>query len=88
MYVELKNFKENYWNPGIQDRRAVEEFAECESRETVRRLEMELSAIAGGNYSASVLETLLGKDRPQRFGSWEDWGKLMLQWLRRANAGL
>lgn len=82
MYEKIKYFKENYMRPGHPDRRAVQDFIECENRESVRSFQNALTSILNGNYSAESLDLLLGKDRVLRHGSYEEWARMMMIWMK------
>jgi len=84
MYDKLKYFKDNYGRPGYPDQRAVQDFVECENRESVRSFQNALNAVVSGGFNPESLAVVLGKDRLARHGSWEEWARLMMIWLKEA----
>lgn len=65
------------------DRRAVDDFVECETREVVNPFRTQLYQIAKGNFSEDSLVKIVGKGRKSTYGSFEQWAKMMLLWLAR-----
>jgi hypothetical protein len=83
MYKQLNVWKDNY-SLGRSDQLAVQDFVECENDEVVRSLRSEVTAIANGSFNPETLNALLGKGRAVKHGSWDNWAKLMLQWMAGA----
>ena len=81
MHPKLKLWLDDYARGGMEDKRALQDFVECEAMEIVRILRNELIGIANGNFTHETLEAMLGKARPTRHGSYEEWAKMMLVWL-------
>lgn len=81
MHKYLKYWKDNYTKPGMPDKRAVEDFIECETSEIIKLFRLELQSVLQGNYTVESLDVLIGPGRVARHGSYEDWAKLMLQWI-------
>ncbi|MGA1192645.1 MAG: hypothetical protein ACO3XO_10245 [Bdellovibrionota bacterium] len=80
-YPEILYWYVTYCNAGITDQRAVETFIDCENRERVNTLRIQLYAVSQGKYDESVLLRQLGRDRKDRYGSFQRWAKMMLQWI-------
>ena len=85
IFRALTNWVDAYGRAGVPDQRAVGDFLLCESAEAIRSLQAELIAISRGRYVADSLVVLLGANRREKYGSWEGWAKLMLQWLASPN---
>ena len=80
-YKNLRYYLESYGVPGTTDDRAVRVYAEVEAYQAVQSLRAELIAIKEGRYSEDAMNALLGKKRAVKYGSYEDWARLMLMWL-------
>lgn len=80
MYPNIKNWYD-YYAISSTDQRAVEDFIECETAEVVRGFQSELIGITNGDCNEQALQGLMGKQRFERFGCWEEWAKMMLLWL-------
>ncbi|MCB0329515.1 MAG: hypothetical protein KDD70_07625 [Bdellovibrionales bacterium] len=80
-YPEVMYWKNTYGHPGVLDKRAVETFMDCETAERVSGLRNQLYAISQGKYDDALFTKLLGPDRKQRHGTYQDWAKFMLQWM-------
>jgi hypothetical protein len=80
-YPEIIYWLQNYAQPGVADKRAVETFMDCETREKVQSLKAQLYAVANGKYEDGLMQKLLGGDRKARHGSYLEWSKIMLQWM-------
>jgi hypothetical protein len=85
MYEKIKYWHENYGFAGIEDKRAVENFFECETREIVTSLRTELAQVAAGNYNPDSLRKLIGKGRENVYHTYQEWAKMMLQWMAGAD---
>lgn len=66
------------------DQKAIRLFKEYESLEMIRRLQAELQAVATGQVYEQTLFANIGKKRKGRYGTYEEWAKLMLIWLAQA----
>lgn len=80
-FPQIKLWNSLYGSAGSDDQRAIQIFMDCETREAHTSLRNELFAISSGNYDTKSLDLALGKERASRHGSYEAWGKLMLQWM-------
>lgn len=80
-YPEIFYWKSNYAHPGVDDKRAIENFVECETREKIQSLRAQLYAVANGKYDDAMFIKFLGPDRKSRHNSYAEWAKVMLQWL-------
>lgn len=69
---------------GTDDKRAVENYCVCESDEMVRSFRGVLMGIANGDFNSETLNSLLGRDRVVKYGSYDEWAKLMLRWMAEA----
>ncbi len=85
MYEKIRYFKDNYLRPGYPDQRAITDFLECENTETVKSFQSILMSISNGSYNPKALESLLGKERVVRFGSYEEWARILLMWIAEAS---
>jgi hypothetical protein len=65
----------------MPDKRALEDFLECETDENIRSLRSELQGVSQGNHPPDMLNNLIGKSRENRHGSYEQWAVLMMQWI-------
>ena len=81
VYNRIKYWLENYAMSSSDDRRALENFIECETREIVSAFKNELIQIVGGNFSPETLQVIIGGGRGQKYGSFDEWAKMMLQWM-------
>lgn len=63
------------------DQKAVNIFRNFETKEKLRRLQMELLWIKEGRVAEQVCERVIGKKRRARHGSYLHWAELMLLWL-------
>ena len=77
---KIQYWVDHYGRGEVSDKRAVEDFIECETAEAVKPFKAQLHTISKGDYDPHVLEPLLGKKRIARHGSLENWAKLMLGW--------
>lgn len=84
MFSRLKHWNDDYAVGATNDKQAVENYVFCETRELVGSLRTELSQIIVGNFKPESLQAILGKERMLRHGSFENWARLMLQWLAAA----
>ena len=72
----------HYGNADVEDKRAAKDFVEIESDETVKPFLLQLLAIADGNYDEVLLDQQVGIKRKVKHGSYAEWAKLMLRWIR------
>jgi len=56
-------------------------FREIEAAEALASLRTELRIISTGNFNEQVIDQIVGRDRKLRYGSYQDWAKLILVWL-------
>ena len=80
-YPELVYWRKTYGHPGVLDKRAVETFMDCETDERIRSLRGQLYAISMGRYDDDLFVKQFGPERKNRHGSFQEWAKLMLQWM-------
>jgi hypothetical protein len=73
---------QNYGRADVEDKRAVKEFVEIESDEVVKPFLTQLHTIADGNYDEEILDQQVGLKRRAKHGSYSEWAKLMLRWIR------
>lgn len=81
IYKSLMNFIRIYGSAGVSDQRAVQDFMECETSETVRSLQSELSAIMSGKFSIEVFDKTVGVKRRLMHNSYQEWARSMLLWI-------
>lgn len=78
-YVKL--WLSDYAKPGVPDKRGLEDFLECETDEIVRLLRGELQGITRGANDEETLKNILGPGRAAKYGTFEEWAKMMLLWI-------
>ena len=81
-YKKVREWTQSYGRPDVTDDRGVQDFMICETLEQVRGLQAELIAMADGRFDEKVLDEILGMRRKGRYGSYQAWAKLMLQWIQ------
>jgi hypothetical protein len=81
LYKYVPLWVREYGMSGATDQQAVGTFIDCETREAVTGLQNELIAIAKGRYKNEVFDLLVGINRRVKYTSYQDWAKLMLQWI-------
>jgi len=81
MYKYIKLWSDEYGKGRPEDKRALGDYIECETDQCVRGLRNELVGVSKGNYIPETLDVLIGKNRMTRHGTYDEWAKLMLQWL-------
>jgi hypothetical protein len=77
---------QNYGRADVEDKRAAKDFVEIESDETVKPFLIQLHTIADGNYDQEILDQQIGIKRRVKHGSYAEWAKLMLKWIREPGA--
>ena len=85
-FNKIKYWVDSYGSAGAEDKRAVQDFIECEAMEAVSSLRNELYALSQGSYEESVLNNLIGPNRKDRHGSYTAWAKIMLLWMANYKA--
>jgi len=80
-YTRLRAWLNEYGKSGMTDKEAMKAFLEVENPETINSLRAELMAVSRGEYEEKVFDVLVGRARKARYGSYQQWGKLMLQWM-------
>lgn len=80
-YSRVRQWCQEYGRVDVPDDRGCRDFIDCETREQVRLLQGELTAMAEGKYDEKVLDQLVGVRRRTKYGSYQSWAKSMLQWL-------
>ena len=78
MLKNIRNWKMYYAKPGYPDIRAMQDFVECETDETIKAMMAELNGIKNMNFDNHVLQTLLGQNRIAKHKSYPEWAGLML----------
>lgn len=86
-YKQLRYFLTGYAGPGIEDRRALESYIECETREAVSILRAELIGIKNGNFDEEIMKQILGPSRLARHTNYIEWAKVMLIILAERSKG-
>lgn len=81
IFNKIKYWVDTYGSSGAEDKRAIADFVECEAREAIVGLRNELFTLAQGSYDEAALNVLIGPNRKDRHGSYNEWAKIMLQWL-------
>jgi hypothetical protein len=80
-YPKVRQWSREYGRPEVDDQRGAQDFMECETAEAVKSLQVELVAMAEGNYDEKLLDDILGKRRKVRYGTYKEWATLMLRWI-------
>ena len=80
-YKKVREWIQAYGRPDVTDDRGVQDFMLCETLEEVRSLQVELVAMAEGRFDEKILDDVIGMRRKGRYGSYNQWAKLMLQWI-------
>ena len=81
LYKYVPLWVREYGMSGGPDQQAVQLFLDCETREAVTGLQSELIAISKGLYKAEVFDLVVGAKRRVMYTSYDNWAKLMLQWI-------
>lgn len=78
----VKYYQKTYAN-GLSnnDKKAVNIFKEFEPTEKLKRIKTELTAISQGRVNPKLLEAQVGPARRGRYGSFEQWSKVVLALL-------
>ncbi len=87
MYKQIKNLKDNYMLDGMPDKRALENFIECEMSENIRTLENELLGIKNGGGNPQMLDAIIGKSRFLMHNGYDKWAKMAILWLAEVKKG-
>lgn len=80
MLKQISEFIKIY-GPVGDDRRALQDFMECESTETISSFRSELAGIAQGGHAGEMLDKSIGPARKIKHGSHEQWAKTLLLWM-------
>lgn len=80
-YARLRAWLTEYGKSGMTDKEAVSSFVEIENPENVNGLRAELLAVSKGQFEEKAFDILVGRGRKVKHGSYQQWGKLMLQWM-------
>lgn len=81
IFTKIKYWVDSYGNSGAEDKRALQDFVECEATESVNSLRSELIGLSNGLFDETNLNMLIGSGRKDRHGSYNAWAKIMLLWL-------
>lgn len=87
MYPKVVYFVKTYGSAGITDQKAVQDFVDCETNESIVSLRNELVGLSQGNYTDENMLKLLGANRKVLFSSYHEWAKIMLQWIAAYHKG-
>ena len=80
-YPKVQQWAKEYGASGAEDKRAVHDFMTVETTELIASLRNELASISKGNYDDKKMELLVGPKRRDRHGTFQEWARLMLQWM-------
>ena len=80
-YPEVMYLLSTYAPSGVEDKRAVETFCDCETDERIRSVKGQLYAISRGRFDDPTFDKIIGVERKMKHGSYDEWAKLMLQWF-------
>ncbi len=81
MYTRIPYWIEHYGKAGLPEQKAVEVFMDCETREMISSFRNEIQGIAQGNFQEESLDKIVGVSRKIKFGSYQEWAKLILLWI-------
>ena len=81
MLIKIRYWSEYYAKPGYTDDRAIQDYMVCEHAEAISSLRGELVGIKEGYFKDDTLKVLLGPMRETRYGSYQEWAKMMLLWM-------
>jgi hypothetical protein len=81
VYPRVSAWVQNYGKAEMPDSQAIKVFMECESKEAIKALQVELQSIAEGRFSDAGLDATVGASRRVKFGSFDNWARMMLIWL-------
>ncbi len=80
-FPALRAFIQGYARSDVPDQRAIQDFLECETGEVVRPLQAELQLVMAGRFDKEIFDKAIGVKRRAKYESYENWAKLMLQWI-------
>ena len=80
-FPKIREWIQAYGRPDIPDQRGVQDLMECETSEVVRALQAELMMVTAGKFDAANFDKAIGTRRRAKHDSYENWAKLMLQWI-------
>ncbi|MCB0355307.1 MAG: hypothetical protein KDD64_17365 [Bdellovibrionales bacterium] len=80
-YNEVIYWVKYYGDSGAPDKTGVQLFIDSETGEKIKALRAQLYAISKGQYDERSMDLQIGAKRRAKHGSYEEWAKLMLQWL-------
>ena len=80
MLKHIPEFIKTYGQVG-NDQRAIQDYMECESNESIAALRAEFVGVAQGAHPIEFLDQSLGLARKVKFGSHEQWAKNILLWM-------
>lgn len=80
-YKYLRYFCKQYGRKEVADQRAAQDFIECEPDHTVKAFKAEIYGIFHGKYNPETMDAIAGQHRKVRYGSYEEWARLMLLWM-------
>ena len=80
-YRRLATWAREYGKAGAPDQRALQDFMEVETNETITALRAEIVALSHGNFLERTMDGILGKGRKLKHGSYEGWAKMALLWM-------
>jgi len=75
---------QNYGQGGIEDQKGAENCVICETDEFINPLRAQLHFISKGEFDEEALDRVIGVKRRLKYGSYENWAKLMIFWLNDA----
>lgn len=84
LYKYVPLWVREYGQSGVPDQQAVQIFIDCETREVITGLQNELLAISHGRYKEEVFDLIVGIKRRIQHSSYDNWAKVMLQWIAGA----
>ena len=84
-YKKVMQWVKEYGSSGVPDQRALQDFIECETDESINGLKSELIGVSQGNYRDDIFDKLVGVNRRTRHSSYSEWAKVMLIWLTTYN---
>ena len=80
-FPKIRSFIQSYARSDVPDQRAIQDFLECETGEVVRPLQAELMMVMEGKFDRNIFDQAVGIKRRAKYDSYENWARLMLQWI-------
>ncbi len=86
-FDKIRFWIQNYCQGDMDDKRNLENLIICEGDEILNSFRLQLYSIAQGLYDEDNLDNLVGKKRKVKYGSYENWARLILLWSGEMKKG-